>query len=256
MPHVADDGTCEMLPSAHLTVDPADVDVVLLDAGGVLLVPDPAAIISTFVPFGGTDDVAHAIRAHFQAMAPLTPTDGFDEAEWSVYRRELAAACGVPVERCDEASGIWYDMTRHTNVWTHPIPLSRDGLARLAKNFRVGIVSNSDGSVAGTLASAGICQVGAGAGVEVEFVVDSHVVGVAKPDPRIFDIALARLGVGPDVCVYAGDLIGADVAGARAASIHPVHIDPYGDCPQRGDRDHDHATGVSDLADKLLAARS
>jgi putative hydrolase of the HAD superfamily len=256
MPNVTDDVTPPgPARNEPLSVDPASVEVVLLDAGGVLLVPDPAQIAAAFRTFGGTEDAGLVIRAHFQAMsAAITRSDGYDEAGWRTYQRELAAACGVAAERCDEAGQYWYEATRHINVWTHPIPQAREGLVRLAKNFRVGIVSNSDGSVENTLAVGGLCQVGAGTGVEVEFVIDSHVVGVAKPDPRIFELALERLGVGPDVCVYAGDLIGADVVGARAAGMHPVHIDPYAECPQR--HDHDHATGPSGLADALLLPRS
>jgi putative hydrolase of the HAD superfamily len=252
MQNVTDDVTPEPAPSHPLSVDPANVDVVLLDAGGVLLVPDPAQIVAAFRRFGGTEDVGLVIQAHFRAMGASTRTDGFDEARWRIYQRELATACGVAAEQCDEASQHWYEATRHVNVWTHPIPQAREGLVRLAENFRVGIVSNSDGSVENALAVGGLCQAGAGAGVEVEFVIDSHLVGVAKPDPRIFELALERLGVGPEVCVYAGDLVGADVMGARAAGIHPVHVDPYAACPQRGD--HDHATGPSGLADALLGS--
>ena len=42
------------------------------------------------------------------------------------------------------------------------------------------------------LRRSGVCQVGPGAGVAVRCVVDSHVVGVAKPDPAIFDHAVAH----------------------------------------------------------------
>lgn len=119
-----------------------------------------------------------------------------------------------------------------------------------AEGRRQGVVSNSDWSVEQTLAAAGLCQAGEGPAVEVEFVIDSHVVGVAKPDPRIFGLALNRLGVGPEACVYAGDTLVSDVAGARAAGIHPFHVDPYGDCLERDD--HQHATSVSALAELLI----
>jgi putative hydrolase of the HAD superfamily len=233
-----------------LTIDSVSVEAILLDIGGVFLVPDPVGIIEAFRPYGGTPDVAVVIRAQYRAMAAGGRNRSINEPAWRVYQRELAAGCGISAEHRDEAGQQWFEANQHTNVWTYELPGARQGLARLAKHFRVGIVSNSDGTVERTLAAMGLCQVGPGSGVEVEFVVDSHLVGVAKPDPRIFGLALDHLGVGPDACVYAGDTLGADVAGARNVGIHPFHIDPYGDCHQRDD--HDHATDVADLADKLL----
>ena len=74
----------------------------------------------------------------------------------------------------------------------------REGLAALAKTgVRLGVVSNAEGTVEARLAELAICQVGAGAGVPVEVVIDSHVVGVEKPDPAIFGFALARDGPRP-----------------------------------------------------------
>jgi putative hydrolase of the HAD superfamily len=63
------------------------------------------------------------------------------------------------------------------------------------------------------------------------------VVGVAKPDPRIFQIALAAVAAEPARTVHLGDSLLADVAGARGAGIHPVHYDPLDLCPADGHRD-------------------
>jgi putative hydrolase of the HAD superfamily len=63
------------------------------------------------------------------------------------------------------------------------------------------------------------------------------VVGVAKPDPRIFEIALTAVQAPPERTVHFGDSLLADVAGARAAGITPVHYDPFGLCPGEAHRD-------------------
>ena len=57
-----------------------------------------------------------------------------------------------------------------------------------------------------------------------------------KPDPRIFERALARARVAPGEAVYIGDLYSIDVRGARAAGLRAVLLDPGGhwgarDCP-------------------------
>jgi putative hydrolase of the HAD superfamily len=91
----------------------------------------------------------------------------------------------------------------------------------------VAVVSNADGTVEQQLRDDAFCQVGSGAGVEVTAVLDSTVVGVAKPDPAIFRLALALLDVPPARAIHVGDTPSADVTGARAAGVRPVLVDPY-----------------------------
>ena len=76
------------------------------------------------------------------------------------------------------------------------IPGSVEALRDLkALGVKLAVVSNADGSVEQQLRDDGIGQVGPGDGVELDAVLDSAVVGVAKPDPRIFELALERIGV-------------------------------------------------------------
>ena len=51
----------------------------------------------------------------------------------------------------------------------------------------------------------------------------SSEVGVKKPDPAIFAMALQKTGILPADAVYVGDTQ-EDVAGAIAARIHPIYI--------------------------------
>ena len=91
----------------------------------------------------------------------------------AVAAAELLGACRVP------------------ELWRWPIPQSLAGLKQLSgRGIPLGVVSNASGQIAGVLARAGICQIGDGDGVRVRCVVDSHVVGVAKPDPAIFEHAV------------------------------------------------------------------
>ena len=62
-----------------------------------------------------------------------------------------------------------------------------------------------------------------------EFVVDSAKVGIEKPDPGIFRIALDRMGVAAERALFVGDIRSVDEDGARAAGLHFVLIDPHGD---------------------------
>lgn len=65
----------------------------------------------------------------------------------------------------------------------------------------------------------------------VDAVVESGVVGVAKPDPGLGRRALDPFGVTPERAMHVGDLHAVDVGGARAAGVRPVL---RGNGPTRG----------------------
>jgi FMN phosphatase YigB (HAD superfamily) len=88
-------------------------------------------------------------------------------------------------------------------------------LERLARRYRLGIVSNFYGNLATVCDNA---QVRRYFGV----IVDSARVGISKPDPRIFMQAIDALGIEPGRAVMVGDSLARDMAGARAAGM--AHI--------------------------------
>ena len=57
-------------------------------------------------------------------------------------------------------------------------------------------------------------------------VLASGEVGVHKPDPGIFAVALDRMGVQAEESLYVGDNYWADVEGAQQACLTPVLLDP------------------------------
>ena len=65
----------------------------------------------------------------------------------------------------------------------------------------------------------------------VDVLVVSEEAGVAKPDPRIFTIALERAGVAANEAVMVGDSWANDVEGARAAGIRAVWFNRDGGTP-------------------------
>jgi putative hydrolase of the HAD superfamily len=214
-------------------------DAVCLDVGGVLLLPPPEAAWAARGRCEPLDLERHR-RAHYAGMAAYDAAGG----DWNAYLRGFCLGNGVGQESLDEATRALYTaFVEHP--WTVRIEESVAALADLAETgARIAIVSNSDGTVAGQLSSLGICQVGEGAGIAVDVIIDSHVAGVSKPAPGIFDLALAATGTLPERTAHVGDCVWADVGGARAAGLHPLHFDPLGVCPAR---DHDHISGLRDL---------
>lgn len=204
-------------------------DAVLFDAGGVLVLPDPTVLGPLLAPYGGDASVGAHRRAHYAAMAVKSMV-GAGETDWHEYNVAYVEAVGVAGELVEHAAEV-LQHTRNAHLWRWAIPESRAALVALAEaEVPMGVVSNASGQIEMVLRLAAICQEGEGDGVAMRCVVDSHVVGVAKPDPRIFDHALPHFAeFERSRIVYVGDSVKMDIGGARAAGLHPVLVDPHDD---------------------------
>ncbi len=205
-------------------------DAVLFDAGGVLVLPDPTVLAPLLAPYGGSTELDRHRRAHYAAMALKSHLD-HGEHEWSAYDDAYVRSVGVTDEVAAVTAAELLGACRVPGLWRWPIPETLAGLELLAdRGVPLGVVSNASGQIAGVLARAGICQIGDGDGVAVRCVVDSHVVGVAKPDPAIFGHAVELFdGIDRSRIIYVGDSVTIDVEAASAAGLRPVLLDPYDD---------------------------
>jgi putative hydrolase of the HAD superfamily len=232
----------------------SQISAILLDAGGVLIFPQPDLLRPPLQALGVSPDVAAFERAHYRAMvvqdvAAVPPAAG---TWWREYLVGYFAACGVAEDQCRELA-TEVAVATMGQAWTHVGTGAMAGLRALAAlGLPMGVVSNSDGSVQAELRRLGVCYAPAApaaldapaapdapdapselsapatAGIPVGVVVDSAVVGVAKPDPAIFGIALEALGVpASGTVLHVGDSLRYDVAGALAAGLEPVHLDPH-----------------------------
>lgn len=206
-------------------------DAILFDAGGIFLLPDPTVLGPLLAYHGGDPSIDAHRRAHYRGMAAKSAA-GAMEQFWHDYNEAYVRAVGVPEHEVALAALV-LEKTRNAYTWRWPIPESVEALAKLvATGIPVGVVSNASGQIAEVLARSGVCQAGDGPLTPVRVVVDSHVVGVAKPDPRIFDFALAYFdGIDRSRIAYVGDSVTMDVGGARAAGLHPILLDPHDDHP-------------------------
>jgi FMN phosphatase YigB (HAD superfamily) len=205
---------------------------VLLDVGGVFLLPDHERIAGAFaraehpVPATTLDDAHYAAAARFGI-------DRDAEADWAgcwkAYLEGYAEFCRVPPDLLEEVHRHLDSEFADAALWYREAPGSREGLAALAATgVKLGIVSNADGMIGERLRTREILQVGPGLGIEVECVIDSGAVGVMKPDPRIFRLALDAMDIAADDAWYIGDMPGIDVVGARRAGLRPFVVDPLG----------------------------
>jgi len=204
------------------------IDAVLFDAGGVLLLPDPTVLGPLLAPYDADTSVESLTRAHYAAMRSQD-VDGKVHDDWHVYDAAYVRACGVPEHERAEAAVV-LGATRTAHLWRWPILPSVLALRTLHEaGVPIGVVSNAAGQIESVLRRFGVCQVGEGEGVPVVVIVDSTIVGVAKPDPAIFAFAFEMLDVQPESTAYVGDSYANDVVGARAAGMQPFLLDPYDD---------------------------
>ncbi len=229
-----------------------EVEAVFLDVGGVLHLPDHR-IIGEALRRAGVDGSFHPElldRAHYAGIAALVDWPATERGIWTAYQEAYAREVGAPPERVADVVAELDLAFRVDGIWSRLAPGSQAGL-RLLHGIReklgvqLAIVSNSDGTLERRLRDEGICQVGEGRGVSMTIVIDSAAVGVAKPDPAIFTIALDACGVAPERAIHIGDTVGADVDGARAAGVRPLHLDPYGFCH---DDSHPHVASLQAVA--------
>ena len=204
--------------------DLARREVVLLDAGGTLITLDydelRRALATAQPPNDAALDAAEGRARVWGAAAAGRGVSG--RVLWDGYFGRILGEVGVPVRAHPAALDTLWRAHHERGLWRRPIAGALDVVARLhAAGRRLAVVSNAEGQVEQDLVAAGF-------GAYLETVVDSHRVGVAKPDPRIFAIALERLGAGAEQALYVGDVPAYDVAGARAAGMPAVLLDPWG----------------------------
>lgn len=238
-----------------LSIDISRVDAVVLDAGGVLVLPDFDRLRGALDEAGIAHDQSESAfrRAHYAGMRAYDRSTDPPEV-WNGYVVHYLEELRVAPEEREVASTVVAQIFEgHTHeLWIWPILETLTALRRLADaGVPLAVVSNADGHVEKALRAAEVVQVGDGPGVSVTTIVDSGIVGYHKPDPRIFPHALEVLGLPADRCVYVGDSIRNDVVGSTGAGLHPVHLDPF-DLHADDGHDHDRIHDLNVLADLLL----
>ncbi len=117
----------------------------------------------------------------------------------------------------DLATKYWRDFCRSSAL----NPGALDTLRHLSQHFRLGLITNGySDSQRGRLDAAGLSQF-------FDPILISEEVGIAKPDARIFDMALRALELSAEDVIYVGDSIGHDCAGCQNAGIGFCHYYPH-----------------------------
>jgi len=191
-------------------------EAILFDAGGTLVLQDPLELSRLL---HHPVDPETAFEAHYRAMDAFARLRmAGEERTWTWWQEHYFGGIGLAEPE------LGADLTKNGfGIWNAPIEGAIEAVSALrTSGVRTAVVSNSDGSVRESLSRAGFEGL-------FEFVVDSDEIGVSKPDPAIFILALQRLGIDANRAWYVGDSLYHDVGGAVNAGLAAaVLIDPLG----------------------------
>ena len=225
---------------------PQKIETVLLDAGGVLLDLDYRYVRRLCRAYGAqtTEDQLSRYEAIARVDVHKAVADGARVSDmWRDYFHFILGHAGVPADDQPAVIDSLWEAHQKFGLWTVAIRDAVETVRELKEaGYRIGVVSNAEGRVAQDLDGAGYTGL-------FETVVDSHRVGVEKPNPKIFQIALERMGAGPENAIYVGDVPAVDVVGARAANLAPILLDRH---DLYADHDGPRLTEIRDLRELLL----
>jgi putative hydrolase of the HAD superfamily len=202
------------------------IRTILLDAGGVLVFPNWDRVSDTLARHG-IHVAADALRAaepqaKFAIDTASHVAASSDADRGSRYFRLVFTGAGLPPDAPidDALNDLWAYHSEH-NLWEDVPADVRPALDHLrALGVRLAIASNANGALHRLFDRLDLTRY-------FTTICDSCVEGVEKPDPRFFEIVLARARAARETTIHVGDLYHVDVAGARKAGLRPVLIDPH-----------------------------
>ena len=157
-------------------------------------------------------------------------------------RREAIRACLLEAGDDPALAEPAYAWFNHWRQQVNFFDGQLEALARLAERYPLIALSNGTADVFRTPA-----------GPYFRAAVSAAKVGVSKPDPRIFAVAIERTGLRPEQVLHVGDDAHHDVLGARAVGMPAVWLQPEGVPWPHADAPPLRLSHLRELCDHLLA---
>ncbi len=223
-----------LLHNSLLPATSRPLEVILFDLDGTLRTNRPSSN-QTFLDFArqlGVEFVPETRRSYIRwthfywAQSPdliqdVAVYDGDDEEFWTNYTVRSLAVLG-----CSEAQSLSVAPDLHNLMATEHRPINYvppdvPVTLQILKDtgLRLGVLSNRRHPCDEELAELGLLHY-------FDLALVAGEVSSWKPEPQIFQEALARLNAPADAAIYVGDNYYADIVGAERAGLAPVLIDP------------------------------
>jgi HAD superfamily hydrolase (TIGR01549 family) len=194
---------------------------IFFDVGNTLLYPNRPRILAPLaVEHHPTLEQWQAIEREIKLEYDNALTAGnVDFGFWQSFQTRLLAEQNVA-----DSNGLSENLRANSQKavnWDVILPGTREALDRIRQNFRIAVISNSDGQIESVLQRTGIADC-------FETIVDSGIVGYEKPHREIFEAALKTMKAQPEASLYVGDIYSVDYLGARNAGMDAVLFDVAG----------------------------
>jgi HAD superfamily hydrolase (TIGR01509 family) len=195
---------------------------IFFDVGNTLLFPNRERIYAplyqhNIVP---SEEQLRSIecRTKKEFDAILQQRGAVDHGFWYLFYSHLLEELGF------QPDGLRDTLVAATQVsanWGAIRSGTRETLERIRNQYRIGVISNSDGKIAVLLEGFQIADYFLN-------ITDSGLVGHEKPHPAIFQAALRTMNVAPEQSLYVGDLYSVDYLGATGVGMQAMLFDVCG----------------------------
>lgn len=208
------------------------VEIVFFDAGETLVHPHPSfpELFARVCKEAGLDLSADDVQAVQRRLAPhlvdIAEDTGVDNPSlseresktfWSFLYRRFLEELGVDDDRMVDKLYATFSNVSSYALFEDVV----EALESLeAAGYRIGLISNFEGWLDEMLVELELGDV-------FDTKIISGLVGIEKPDPAIYRLALERAGVAAEQAVHVGDSPGLDVEPASSVGIRPVLIDRF-----------------------------
>jgi len=198
------------------------LEAIFFDAGGTLFYPDRSVTLAPLYQRGvhPTETQLYAAERHAKhdLDAVAARRHKVDQQYWENYYGYLLQSLNINDVSLRLAL---VNAARTSSNWRYVLPGTSEILHKLALNYKLGVISNSDGRIANLFAASEL----AGCFLSIT---DSGQVGHEKPDRRIFEAALRSLNASAEKSIYIGDIYSVDYLGAVKAGMYGLLLDPAG----------------------------
>jgi len=196
------------------------VAAVIWDFGGVIT-------SSPFEAFNRFEEERGLPRDWIRRVNSTNPHDN----AWALFERNEIDTAAFDLKFLEEATALGHavrgaDILPRLSGDVRPRMVA--ALAACKDVFKVGCITNNvqTGHGAGMAGTSDKAAQVAGVMAMFDVVIESSKAGVRKPDPRIYQLSLERLGASADRTAFVDDAPG-NVEGARRAGLRAVLIGPH-----------------------------
>jgi putative hydrolase of the HAD superfamily len=170
------------------------------------------------------------------ASALLAPPDDFADLWFDLFEERMSGALESPVgviehicrelDVCPDNTQIELATSIRLGMTTNMISVRPDAVQVLSKLkskcYKTGLISDCSHEMPAIWEKLPLAPL-------IDIAAFSCVLGITKPDPRIYRLVTEQLGVKPEDCLYVGDGASQELAGAAQSGMTPVLIRVPGD---------------------------